>query len=146
MDYKKTLAKLNELKQVMENNADSTVAYHKAGQEYDTILFENMSFREYTFLVKNMTHEITTEDDAKLVVASAENQNLSEVVELTDTAQLAYVIKWYRQKNNMTQIDVAIKTGLSQSQIAKVENAKMDIPYSGASKLLKAVGKSIRLA
>ena len=146
MDYKKILAKLNELKQVMENNADSTVAYHKAGQEYDTILFENMSFREYTFLVKNMTHEITTEDDAKLVVASAENKNLSEVVELTDTAQLAYVIKWYRQEKNMTQIDLARVTRMSQSQIAKVESAKTDIPYSGASKLLKAVGKPIKLA
>lgn len=146
MDYKETLAKLNELKQVMSNNADSTVAYHKAGQEYDAILFENMSFREYTFIVKNMTHEITTEDDAKLVVASAENKNLSEVVELTDSGQLGYAVRWNRQEKNMTQIDLAKVTGFSQSQIAKVENAKMDIPYSGASKLLKAVGKSIRLA
>ena len=44
MDYKKILAKLNKLKQVMENNADSTVAYHGASQEYDAILFENISF------------------------------------------------------------------------------------------------------
>lgn len=35
---------------------------------------------------------------------------------------------------------------MSQSQIAKVEGAKTDIPYSGALKLLKAVGKPIKLA
>lgn len=146
MDYKKTLSKLNELKQVMFNNTDNTVAYHKAGQEYDNILFKNMSFREYTFLVQNMTHKPTTEDDAKLVVASSDNKNLSEVVELTDQAQLAYAIKWYRQARKMTQGEVARITGISQSQIAKVESAKTDIPYSGASKILKAVGKPIRFA
>lgn len=146
MDYKKTLSKLNELKQVMVNNTDNTVAYHKAGQEYDNILFKNMSFREYTFLVQNMTHKPTTEDDAKLVVASSDNKNLSEVVELTDQAQLAYAIKWYRQARKMTQGEVARITGISQSQIAKVESAKTDIPYSGASKILKAVGKPIRFA
>ncbi|APE77576.1 hypothetical protein ARA02_09570 (plasmid) [Leuconostoc mesenteroides subsp. jonggajibkimchii] len=146
MDYKSILAKLSELKQIMENNADGTVAYHKAGQEYDAILFENMTFREYTFIVQHMTHEVTTEDDVKLIIAAANNKRLSDVVELTPSAQLAYTVKWHRQEQKLTQVEIAKITGMSQSQIAKVETANMDIGFSGAAKVLKAVGAKISLA
>lgn len=80
MTYDETLNKLQNLKHIMNNNLDSSVAYHQAGQKYDAILFANMSFREYSDLIKKSNHEFTVEDDAKLVIASEQNKDLRNVV------------------------------------------------------------------
>lgn len=68
MEYDDVLNQLKKLRYVMLTNSDSSSAYHTAGQMYDALLFENISFREYTKIVKSYNRKITIEDDAKLIV------------------------------------------------------------------------------
>lgn len=74
MEYINVLNKLTELREIMTNNAMDTSAYLNAGAEYDKLLFENMSFREYTCIVQNSVHQLTIEDEAKMIVAAAKNE------------------------------------------------------------------------
>lgn len=68
MNFAKVLAQLNVLKRIMATNADDTVAYHQAGQTYDAMLFEKITFREYVALVKQLGRGLTTREDANLIV------------------------------------------------------------------------------
>ena len=48
-------------------------------------------------------------------------------------------IKELRKKLNMTQLDLAIKSGVSQSLIAKVESGKLDPTYTNAKKIFDSL-------
>lgn len=73
MEYDDVLNQLKKLRHIMVTNSDSSLAYHTAGQMYDALLFENISFRDYTKIVKSYNGKMTVENDAKLIVDAAKS-------------------------------------------------------------------------
>lgn len=147
MDYKTVLAQLNEYRAIMDSHAIDTDAYQEANKAYTDLLFGNgLGMRGFAFLKENATRDLTVEDEARIIVGQANGNDLSEVIPLTAEAQLAYAIKRHRQAKNMTQIDLAKAVGMTQGQIARIENAQADTPFSKAKRLLEVVGGRLEIA
>lgn len=65
---------------------------------------------------------------------------LSQVVDLNEDAQIAYQLRWLRKKKQLTQTEVAAQVGMTQSQIAKIERAQVEVSLPRLRRLLQAVG------
>lgn len=146
MDYETVLAQLKAYKAIMNNPDADRVEFMQAGASYNDLLTKGITAKGYTFLAGNATRELTDEDNARIIVGYANGADLSKIVPLTPQAELAYQIKRHRQENNMTQADVAKAVGMTQGQIANIENAQADTPFSRAKRLLDVVGGKMTLA
>lgn len=99
-----------------------------------------MTLREYEFITQNVTHELNLADEARLITAAAQGKMLSQVVDLNEDAQIAYQLRWLRKKKQLTQTEVAAQVGMTQSQIAKIERAQVEVSLPRLRRLLQAVG------
>lgn len=92
--------------------------------EKETPKYIGMDFNEY--LTQNLTNE-----EKEYVEARA-----NFLVELSDI----------RRESNLTQKELAEKTGLSQSTIAKIERGSINPSINNILKLLAAMGKTLKIA
>jgi hypothetical protein len=103
MDYKTVLEQLQNYRDIMDANRETTKAYYEASTAYTDLLYGNgLTMRGWLFLVQNATQPLTIDDDARVIVAQAKSEDLSKVVDLIPQAQLAYQIKRHRQEKHMT--------------------------------------------
>ncbi|MDT3392382.1 MAG: helix-turn-helix domain-containing protein, partial [Bacillota bacterium] len=79
-------------------------------------------------------------DEARLITAAAQGKMLSQVVDLNEDAQIAYQLRWLRKKKQLTQTEVAAQVGMTQSQLAKIERAQVEVSLPRLRRLLQAVG------
>lgn len=141
MDYKTVLAQLQNYRDIMDTYAIDTNEYSEAGLAYSGMLYGNgLGMRGYAFLVANTTRELTIEDEARVIVAQAQGHPLNEVVPLTTEAEFAYLLKWHRQQAKLTQTDVAKAVGMTQAQIARIENVENETTASRYKQLMDVVG------
>lgn len=147
MDYKTVLEQLKNYRRIMDESAIDTNEFHEAGQAYDKLLYGNgLTMRGYLFVAKNVTRDLTVEDDANIIVAQAQGRPLSDVVPFTTEAEFAYLLKWHRQQAKLTQTEVAKAVGMTQAQIARIENAENETTVSRFKKLMDVVGGKMTVA
>lgn len=140
MNDEKVQALLVQLTTVIENVPADSAEYFQAGRQYQKLLFAHMTLREYEFITQNVTHELNLADEARLITAAAQGKMLSQVVDLNEDAQIAYQLRWLRKKKQLTQTEVAAQVGMTQSQIAKIERAQVEVSLPRLRRLLQAVG------
>lgn len=142
--YEETVCQIKEMETILRTNSRDTTAFMQASRAYNALLFHDMTLREFHFIAKNLGRDITAEDEAKLVVAAALHEDLSEVLPIDVDAQLAFKFKNLRQQQKMTQQQVANITGnYTQSQIAKAEAVDLPLTLTRWSELFRAIGKQV---
>ncbi|QBO35663.1 XRE family transcriptional regulator [Periweissella cryptocerci] len=140
MDYKLVEKKLAELNYIISISEPDSDAFQDASQKMDEILFENINIREFSFIGKHIDGEITLEMEAKMIVAAAEGKPLTAVVPLSANDEAAYKIRRARIAQNISQVELAQKAGMTQSQIAKVENAQMNLTLDVVQRIMSVLG------
>ena len=58
---------------------------------------------------------------------------------ITELSKFGALIKKYRKKNNLTQLDLAEKMKIERSEISKIENGKLNIEFRTIIKLADAL-------
>ncbi len=143
MNVEAAKEKIIQLHQRFEQSFPSSPEYNQTSKELDALYYENLNIREVVLITKNLGHKDTIDDDAKMIVAAANGENVAQVMGLSVEAQAAYKILHARLKKGWTQTELGEKVGLSQSQVAKIETLQQ-IPDVGIfSKLLTALNTNM---
>ncbi|MFN3381622.1 MAG: helix-turn-helix transcriptional regulator [Runella zeae] len=58
-------------------------------------------------------------------------------------AELCETLKQYRQRNNLTQTELADKVGMQKEFISRIENGKVDVQLSTFLKIIEGLGLKI---
>lgn len=145
MDYKMIKKRLTALAKTIERNAPDSEAYQNAAQESSDLLFENISIKEFAFVGEHYDGELTLELQAKMIAAAMDGKPLTDVILLDANATAAYNIRRSRQNQNISQIELAKKAGLTQSQVAKIENAQMNITVNILQNIIDVLGEEFTI-
>ena len=146
LKYDNILKQLKAIIHVIDTKPRDTPEFMHASDAYDDLMFRDMTLREFYFIAKNLDHEITDEEVAKLIVAASERKDLSEVLPINVDAKLAFKFKNLRQRQKMTQEQVAEITGnYTQSQIAKAEAVDLPLTATRWSELFRAIGQTVTI-
>ncbi|MDR3190097.1 MAG: helix-turn-helix domain-containing protein [Lactobacillaceae bacterium] len=142
MDYKKIEVRLRELEKIIENNRPDTDASQDASDEIDNILFENMTIKDFVFIGEHLNKKMTIEDQAKMVAAAAEGLPLTDAVAVSTAAEIAYLMRRARLAQNISQTELAKSIGVTQGQIAKIENAQANVSIETLQRIATVLGES----
>lgn len=144
--YDEVLKRLRSVVHVIDTKPRDTADFMHASDEFDELLFRDMTIREFHFITRNLGHKITDEEVTKLIVAASEHKDLSEVLPINVDAKLAFKFKNLRQRQKMTQEQVAEITGnYTQSQIAKAEAVDLPLTLTRWSELFRAIGQKVTI-
>ena len=91
------------------------------------------------FIAKELNFELDPEHTAELIALSYNHADITEHLPLSPEAKLALALRQARQKQHLTQAEVAQKTGVVQSDISKAEEASTSLSLATWDKLFKAV-------
>jgi DNA-binding XRE family transcriptional regulator len=133
--------KLLDLDRVLDENKVDSEAYMDAVDARNALLFHDMTLREFYFIGKHMQRPITIDDEAKLIVAAHGNR-LADEADIPASAKAALLIKRARHEKGMSQTELAGQVGLTQSQVAKIENVNIGIDVDLLQKILTVLGQS----
>lgn len=146
LKYDEVLKQLRAIMKRWDTSAIETVASRQAADEYFELVFADMNLHEFHFIVSHLGHEATDEEVAKLVVAAASHEDLSEVLPISADAKIAYKFRHQRTQQHLTQQQVAEITGnFTQSQIAKAEAVDLPLTLTRWSELFRAIGQKVTI-
>ena len=57
-----------------------------------------------------------------------------------ELVELGKRIRYYRKRNNLTQVDLELKTGINNGDISRIENGQKNIELYTIVKLAEALG------
>ena len=98
--------------------------------------------REVAFIVDALGRPLTNPELADLIIASEAHRPLNSVISLPAEADAAYTIKYRRKQAGMTQVDLAKKIGIEQSQLAKIENGQLRVGLNLLQRAMTVFGTS----
>lgn len=142
MDVTQVTAKLTAMNQTLATNAVDSPLFQQTGKAMDQMLYQNMSIKEYTFIGQHLGRPMTVTDEAKLIVAAANGESLPDAVGLPASAKAAFLVRHGRQQAGMSQEDLAVAVGMSQSQIARIENVTSGINLDLLQRVLNVLGET----
>ncbi|MYV18060.1 helix-turn-helix domain-containing protein [Furfurilactobacillus milii] len=122
--------KIKELRKEFEKSLPSSAEYTRVSKKLDDLYYEHMDVREAALIAKHLDHKDTIDDDAKMIVAATNGENVAEAMGLPINVCAAFKILHERLAKGWTQAELGQKVNLSQSQIAKIENIQQ-IPDVG---------------
>ena len=141
MEVEVVRQKLLDLDRILDENTPDSEVYMEADEARDALLFHDMTLREFYFIGQHMQRPITVDDEAKLIVAAHDNR-LADEADIPASAKAALLIKRARHEKGMSQTELAGQVGLTQSQVAKIENVNIGIDVDVLQKILTVLGQS----
>lgn len=142
MNKNEILKKLTSLNQIIANDPVDSKSYQDASQEISEMLFDHVNIRDVDFIVKSLGRELTNEEVADLIIAGQNNQPLNKAISLPTEADAAYTIRWQRQQHHITQKQLAKEIGVTQGQLAKIENGQQNASLNLLQRVMNAFNES----
>lgn len=78
---------------------------------------------------------------ADLIIAGRNNQPLNEAITLPAEADAAYTIRMERQNHHLTQQELAKRIGITQGQLAKIENGQQNANLNLLQRAMSVFGE-----
>lgn len=139
--YENVYSQLVAFENVYTTSRPDAPDWFDAIKQESELIYQHIPFREWAMLWHYAEEEATLEKQAELIVAAAQGRNLTEVLKLSPLAEAAYNIKYYREKEQLTQLELANKVGITQSYVAKIEKGDADITISLFAKIREALNQ-----
>lgn len=139
MDQQTVLTKLQQYHQLLNQTPRGSSEFTKISQASDAFMYRHLKLRDMLFIAKALDFELDPEHTAELIALSYNHADITEVLPLSPEAKLALALRQARQKQHLTQAEVAQKAGLAPSDVAKAEQANSDLSVSTWNRLFKAV-------
>jgi DNA-binding XRE family transcriptional regulator len=136
------IQKLADLNAVIDKQPRDTAEFHEASTEMSRLTFGTIGMREVAFIVDALGRPLTNPELADLIIASEAHRPLNTVISLPAEADAAYTIKYRRKQAGMTQVDLAKKIGIEQSQLAKIENGQLRVCLNLLQRAMTVFGTS----
>lgn len=136
------IQKLADLNAVIDKQPRDTAEFHEASKEMSRLTFGTIGMREVAFIVDALGRPLTNPELADLIIASEAHRPLNSVISLPAEADAAYTIKYRRKQAGMTQVDLAKKIGIEQSQLAKIENGQLRVGLNLLQRAMTVFGTS----
>lgn len=105
-------------------------------------MFGNISIKEAHFLAQALGRPLTSEETAAVILAAESHEPLNHAIKLPVEADAAYTIRDERNRMGMTQVELARRIGLTQSQLAKIETGHAAISLVTLQRAMKVLGKT----
>lgn len=142
MDVAQIKRQLSELDKIQQYNDPDSRAFITAAHEINEILYRDINIKDFTFIGQHLNRHMTIDDEAKLVIAAHENRPLTEAVGLSAGAAAAYTIRRGRRHKGLTQAELAEAVGITQSQMAKIENVSIGINIDVLQRIMSVLGET----
>ncbi len=133
---------LDHLNTVIENYRADSAAISRLLRELSELVNGTIGIRELSFISQAIGRSLTNSELADLILAAQANKPLNEVLQLPAEADAAYTIKYQRRQAGMTQVELARKIGIEQSQLAKIENGSLKVSLNLLQKAMTVFGRS----
>ena len=92
-----------------------------------------------------MNREMNIVDEAKMIIAVQNHRPLTDVIKIPLEAKIVYLIKYYHKQQKLSQIQLVELSGMSQSQIAKIENMKQGLNVTDVDIIFRVLGIKIEI-
>ncbi|MDR3189723.1 MAG: helix-turn-helix domain-containing protein [Lactobacillaceae bacterium] len=145
MKYEEVKNRLEQLELITQQNNPSSDEFQNASAEIFAILLKDMNIREFEFMGRHMGRRMTIDDEARLVVAAAEGRPLTDAIPLSVNADVAYKIKRSRLNHGLSQQELGNLVGMTQAQIAKIENDQTNINLEMLNKIIDVLGGKMEI-
>jgi transcriptional regulator with XRE-family HTH domain len=139
MDKQTALTKIQQYHQLLNQTPRDSIEFTKISQASDTFMYRHLKCRDMLFIAKELNFELDPEHTAELIALSYNHADITEHLPLSPEAKLALALRQARQKQHLTQAEVAQKTGIMQDDVVKAEDASISLSLSTWDKLFKAV-------
>ncbi|MFD1319226.1 helix-turn-helix domain-containing protein [Loigolactobacillus zhaoyuanensis] len=138
-DYHAVLEQRKLISNTINHYPADSIEYAEATMADSKMLDTTVPIRILALIGGGLDHQITEAELAHLIVASAKHEDISEVLSISPEIKMAIKFQQARRIAHMTQADVAAKTNISQSQIAKAELGQTALTLTHWVDLFKAV-------
>ncbi len=142
MEYEKVKSRLIELDNIQQQNRLDSKSFIAASREINDILYRYISIKDFAFIGKHLGRELTIDDEARLVAAASKNLPLTDAITLPSSVAAAFVIRKGRREKGLSQADLANEVGMTQSQIAKIENVSNGINLDVMQQIMNVLGRT----
>lgn len=138
MDIISVKSKLQSIQNIMNMYPQDSTEFSRAAREYTNLVYQNVNSRDLSLIGNSLKRPLTIEEESKLIVAGANDQDITEAIDLDLDTKATLKLRAARRQSKMTQQQLAERTNISQSQIAKIESGTVTISLQKWQTLLKA--------
>ncbi|QGG61298.1 helix-turn-helix domain-containing protein [Loigolactobacillus bifermentans] len=139
MKVQTALTKIKAYDAKLAQTLRGSEAFNQIDDAYDAFVYRYLRPRDAVLISQQLGRPLTTLELARLVTAAYNQTDLTATLPLTPEVKLGLALKFARRQRQLTQQDVAIQTGITQSQVAKAETAQTTLSLSNWQALFKAV-------
>ncbi len=136
------IQELNKLEQIIDHSQPGSQEYLAASDRMQKLVFGNVDIKEAYFIAEALGRPMTNAETAKMIIAARNKEPLNEAIKLPINADAAYKIRYERQKQGVTQRELAKQIGLTQSQLAKIETNQASISLVVLQRAMAALHQS----
>ncbi|KRL20326.1 helix-turn-helix transcriptional regulator [Lentilactobacillus kisonensis] len=135
------IIELNDLNHVIASYPVDSKQYQNASDKLSRLLLDAVNIRDVSFIVKALGRKLSDDELANLIIAGRNGQPLNESVTLPAEADAAYTLRIERQKRHLTQQELASKIGITQGQLAKIENGQQNANLNLLQRAMSVFGE-----
>lgn len=139
MDQQTVLTKMQQCHELLNQTPYGSSDFTKISQASDAFMYRHLKLRDMLFIAEALHFELTPEHTAELIALSYNHADITKVLPLSPEAKLALALRQARQKQQLTQTEIAQKADLAPSDVAKAEQASVNLSLSTWNTLFKAV-------
>lgn len=113
-------------------------------KQLSNLIFRYVSVQEFNLITQDLNREMTNQELAKLIVASANGNDISEVAPVSPDLNIALKFRYVRRQKGFSQKQVADTVGImTEHQIEEAESKQIVPTFGEWSQLFRAIGRSI---